>query len=161
MVKRARDGSDEWMDQYVTVALSVRVCSSLLLTNKLIHVFTSPLLNSWVLKKDSQNHRTRDAHVLTSQHHLHNLCITTSIMHTSSAHPHNERHYTSFRCSNGSMILNYLFGTVIRTSMVHTAQFSHTTLPSPPTPNPRKRGLVTICAATCTCSSSKMQKHHG
>ena len=40
-LKRAWDGSDERMDQYVTVALSVR--SSLLLAKKLI--FTSPLLN--------------------------------------------------------------------------------------------------------------------
>ena len=41
-LKRARDGSDEQTDQYITVALSVR--SSLLLANKLI--FTSPLLSS-------------------------------------------------------------------------------------------------------------------
>ena len=40
-LKRARDGSDERTDQYVTVALSVQ--SSILLTNKLI-LFTSPLL---------------------------------------------------------------------------------------------------------------------
>ena len=46
-LKRAQDGGDEWTDQYVPVALSVR--SSLLLTNKLI--FTSPLLSSWVLKR--------------------------------------------------------------------------------------------------------------
>ena len=86
LLKRAwdgsMDGSDEQTDQCVTVALSV--CPSLLLANKLV-LFTSPRLSSEVLKKDKKTARaieTRDARVLTSQYHLHNLCRATCVMHT-------------------------------------------------------------------------------
>ena len=43
-LKRAWDGSDKLMDQYVIIIVALSVCSSLLLANKLI--FTSPLLHS-------------------------------------------------------------------------------------------------------------------
>ena len=52
--KGSRDWSNERTDQYVTVALSVH--SSLWHANKLI--FTSPLLSSWVLKKNKRTTRT-------------------------------------------------------------------------------------------------------